>query len=224
MTQLIHYDAACTALAHARKVDEVKTIRDKAEAVRTYARIANNRSLEIDAAEIRVRAERKLGEMLSATKEAGLLSKGGSHPKGAPTSATTLKKLGVDKKLSMRAQKLASIPPAKFEENVRSWRKSIESQPKSRVTPGIVAEPTVPTARRSRGSGAAVPKLSDGRNVVDLRYDEVPGLLRKLQVELKFLKAIQSRGVPPRLSQRIGEVLGESTLLELFSASQESFH
>lgn len=42
----------------------VKDLRDKAIALREYARRANNMQLEIDAAEIRFRAERRLGELL----------------------------------------------------------------------------------------------------------------------------------------------------------------
>jgi len=37
--------------------------------MRAYARQAKNRELEVDAAEIRMRAERKLGELITAQKE-----------------------------------------------------------------------------------------------------------------------------------------------------------
>ena len=59
-------EAACQALAQARATDEVKAIRDKAEAIRTYARHVKNKQLEVDAAELRFRAERRLGELTSS--------------------------------------------------------------------------------------------------------------------------------------------------------------
>jgi hypothetical protein len=65
---LIQYDLACRALAQARSVDEVKDIRNKSDAMRHYARQAKNKDLEIQAAEIRILAERRLGQMLREQK------------------------------------------------------------------------------------------------------------------------------------------------------------
>lgn len=62
---LVRFDVARVALAEARSIDEVKSVRDKAEALRLYARQAGE-SLEMqnDIAEIKIRAERRAGELL----------------------------------------------------------------------------------------------------------------------------------------------------------------
>ena len=62
--QLIKYEAARQALADAQSIDEVKTIRDKVEAMRAYGIQAKDNELINLASEIKIRAERKLGELL----------------------------------------------------------------------------------------------------------------------------------------------------------------
>lgn len=133
MTVLVKYNAACKALAAAKRVDEVKNIRDKAEAMRAYAKQAKNRALEVDAAEIRFRAERRLGQLIQAQKATVGLAKPGPKQKqkigsSKELNSPTLKEAGIDKKLSSRAQKLAAIPEKKFEKTVAEWRDKVEDE------------------------------------------------------------------------------------------------
>lgn len=131
MTQLVLYESARAALAEARRVDEVKDIRDKAEAIRAYARMAKDVQLEMDAAELRLRAERRLGIMLDQAKRDGIL-KGGRPSRSAENrsgeeqfSRITLDEIGIDRKLSSHAQKVGGIADRAFEAMVELTRKRI---------------------------------------------------------------------------------------------------
>jgi hypothetical protein len=145
-TGLALYETACLALSVAMRTDEVKDIRDKAEAMRAYAHQAKNRQMEIDAAEIRIRAERRLGELIVAQKEtvglnagmAGGAARDASGTFSAPLDARpTLADVGIDKKLSAHAQKVAAIPEAEFEGIVGEWRETLEAA-NDRVTTNII--------------------------------------------------------------------------------------
>lgn len=134
MSNLIKYEAACLALAECKSVDEVKAWTDKAAAMQAYGRMAKDKTLEVDAAEIRIRAERRLGEMLAAQKAEGGLNKGklkqgpvvvaNDHGKSAPKLADA----GISKDLSSRAQKLAAVPEAEFESEVGQWRDRVTAE------------------------------------------------------------------------------------------------
>ena len=81
MGALVRYDAACRALAAARSTDEVKQVRNHATALRAYAKQAKNKELEIDAQEIRIRAERRLGELITEQKQSRGLNQGAKGDK-----------------------------------------------------------------------------------------------------------------------------------------------
>lgn len=130
---LVRYDAMCSAIAACHGVDEAKDIRDKARAIEVYAQQAQNFEAERKACEIRIRAERRAGELLKEMKEMGQRQKPGDTRPAADSRvarlsstsempkppAPTLKDLGITRDQSSKWQQLANVPEAEFEKAVK---------------------------------------------------------------------------------------------------------
>lgn len=120
--ELVRFDAARHALAEARSVDEVKDVRDRAEALRLYMKQAGHGlEMQNDVAEIKLRAERRAGELLGEMEK---------HP-GAATPLhdgsalpPRLQELGIGTTQSHRWQREASVPEAEFERHVAETKES----------------------------------------------------------------------------------------------------
>jgi hypothetical protein len=196
--ELVKYSAACSALAACVRVDEAKGIRDKAEAMRVYAQQANNRELEISAAEIRLRAEYRLGELIKAQKEtvglnagsrgAGRPVKKGGSAKAAPKDTRPkLADVGISQKLSMRSQRLAGQTPTQFARRLLAWRQQAEASAE-RVSVDLMRDQDKKAARAKRervmgGLQLAMPKGKAGVLYVDvprkfIRHSDVTGMDR----------------------------------------------
>ena len=134
MSELMLYDTAVQAIAAARAVDEVLHIRDLAAAQAAYARQARDRAMLEDAVEIRVRAERRLGELMAAQRDADLLHRGGRPPRSKPPKTglpdnpvlqpLSLAEAGIDKNLADRARRVAALSHKAFAEQIREARAS----------------------------------------------------------------------------------------------------
>ena len=158
MTELVPYDQARILLAEAKAVDDVKSILDKAVAMKEYARRAADRSLEVDAAEIRFHAERRLGQMIIVQKQMVGLHKGGrpsekTAAEAEGVSRARLEDVGISHKLSSHAQKMAAVPPEEFEARIGAWRAEV-SEGQSRVTMDLmrIGEAAINGARAVMGS------------------------------------------------------------------------
>ena len=111
---LVHLDKARRELALMESVQDVKEIRDTAEAYRIRIKQAKaGLELQNKAAEIKFRAERRAGELLRGMDRAG---------RGRPQKTsddTTLSDLGISRDQSYRWQSIASIPEEDFEEEIK---------------------------------------------------------------------------------------------------------
>lgn len=102
---------AHTMLERASSLDEVKKLRDQAEALRTYCDAAGmGLAMQNECAELKLRAERKAGEMLAATVEHG-----GDRRSASKSQGATLKDLDINRSQSSRWQRIASIPEPEFD-------------------------------------------------------------------------------------------------------------
>jgi len=128
---LTTYDRMRAELAQALSLDDVKAINDKAEALRVLARRAHDPEAERWMAEVRLRAQRQLGELsreietaqgVRTDLAAKLLPGGGKKS----TKAQVLKAVGISTSVASRCATLARIPEPIFEKYLAECREKRE--------------------------------------------------------------------------------------------------
>ena len=101
-------DKAARALAKCN-IDQAKSIRDKAQALEVYARQAKqSATMERQCAVIRLRAERRIGQLLAGMVRAG-------NPQLSHRATIGLGKLGITRNQSAKWQLAGTLPAAEFE-------------------------------------------------------------------------------------------------------------
>jgi hypothetical protein len=169
--QLVKYEQARTALALCCRIDEAKDIGDKAEALRAYGRQANDKDLEVWAAEIKLRAQIRIGEIsreLEKAKPGGAVNgkKGGSKidlPSGGMSKNETLKAAGLTTQVASRCERLASVPEQKVEAILEE--KKEKGKP---VTTNDVLR-LAPASEKKRPSGPKKQEFDESSAVNNLR-------------------------------------------------------
>jgi N6-adenosine-specific RNA methylase IME4 len=162
--KLVKYDAACRALAEARRVDEVKAIKDKAEAMRAYGRQIKNPQLEADAWEIRKRAEDRLGELSSELEKGPGPGRGKRIPaEGKSFKRQALKSVGISTSAANRYEHFHRLPEREKERRIASGRAAIEAG--KSIADAIIRqdEKKERRAERERELGNKIAALPDKR-------------------------------------------------------------
>jgi N6-adenosine-specific RNA methylase IME4 len=120
-TSLAFFESAKQALAICATIDEVKEIRDRAEALRVYQRQSGESlTMQNQCCEIKLRAERRAGEILK-----GMPKQNGARGTGKKVEShdgTPLSDLGINKNQSSRWQALADIPEPTFDEFIETTK------------------------------------------------------------------------------------------------------
>lgn len=191
MNALVRYDAMCLAISEAHAIDEVKDIHDQAVAIEAYARQAKNTDAEQKACEIRLRAERRAGKMLSEMeKQSGARgTPGPGRGKTVSQPATpfiveqprTLSDIGISRTQSSRWQKLAAIPEDDFEATFAKPGKAstaglIAAHQIKTAPPAPVAAPTIDLWQEPAPEPESEPKVA-----------EIPDLPVRKQVDPRAL-------------------------------------
>jgi hypothetical protein len=114
--ELALLEQAATLLVECRDLDEVKSLRDRAEAMRLYSKkIADSQRSQNAAAAIKIRAEHRMGELLAQMEK----QKPGDHWKKKrshdATVTPTIAEIGITKSDSSRCQAIAAIPPKQLD-------------------------------------------------------------------------------------------------------------
>jgi len=128
--KLVKYDAACRAIAEAKRVDDVKAFKDKATALKAYARQIKNPQLEADSWAIRKRAEDRLGELSLALEKAPVVKGAGNRRlpvNGKSGKAQTLKAAGISTSAANRYETFHRLPQAEKEKRIARGRAAIEA-------------------------------------------------------------------------------------------------
>jgi len=143
MKNLVLYNCMVSAISHCSKMDEVKDIRDKALALEHYARQATNVDAERQAINVRVRAERRAGEILKVLQK----SKGG--PPFKNNSAKTKQSYFAEQKQqggitdgqATHWQQMADMPETKFVEKIEDMKRSVGVKKHRKKFKGPKVEP-----------------------------------------------------------------------------------
>lgn len=190
LTSIIKLEEASRYLAEIHSVDEVKSIRDKAEAMRVYAKQAKL-GLESQnyAAEIKLRAERRAGELLIEMAENGEraspldnLSKGHENPSAKPT----LNDLGLTNRQSKNWQRIAALPEEKFETHIAETKAAGEELTTTKMAQLVAKEIKQEKNEAARAQVAQAGASLDVAEIICGNFIEVMSDMPEDSVDLIF--------------------------------------
>jgi hypothetical protein len=222
------YEQARQLLAQCVRVDEAKDIRDKADALRAYARQRQDHELETMCAEIKLRATRRIGEISEGLEKSShgpgrgkRLANGGK----AFSKARTLKSAGISVSSAHRAERIARIPQVEFERRLAKAREQhrpirfddlLRSVRRARVINGAMSGGDLWSNRLDElfGSRPTNVRRSSGTRIAEIVGTVVRTDMDHAKLALLNLAHIRDR----RYRQLVHDLIddGEDALVEAF--------
>jgi hypothetical protein len=114
------YENAKTALANCASIDECQEWADKAEALASYAKMADDDTLRKLADRIQARAVRRMGELLKQFDGRGDHRKSDGAVISSPTQKEVADQAGISDRQRTTAVRVANVPAEQFEKQVES--------------------------------------------------------------------------------------------------------
>lgn len=137
------YEAACNAMATCSNIDECKDWADKAAALASYAKQADDETLHDFATRIRARAVKRCGQLLEDFQA----HPGPGRPKGNGTGTDTISQrqaavdAGLSKRQEVTARAVANVPDDEFEAAVERDHPATVTELAERGTKSRPVEP-----------------------------------------------------------------------------------
>jgi hypothetical protein len=201
-------ERALKLVQEAKELPELRDIRNQAQALTTLARSqAASREVQNGAAEVKLRAERKMGEILAAQAETGAratpkstLRRGSAAPSAhdeptgeaapAPPRPPTLAEMGIDRMLAQRVQRVAKVPEEKLETFIRTQKE----HPAGEITTAGLLK-----VAASKNPHAAS-RVNDGDPEKNDRFTE-EALVKELHKRFRF--TVDAAGHPEAPAEKI---------------------
>jgi len=173
------------ALEACQRVDDAAYLRQKSKAIEALTKEANaSLEIKLEATELRIRAERRLGQLLlQMPKNTGNAGKGrpnlggelNAPPKSTEDQPLTLAEQGITKHMAKTARALAKIDDAKFEKSVSDGKSQARDKKHKEPTKFLSTEGIVRAAnpKTAKGEHSPLIKPSDNWNFASVHYDRI---------------------------------------------------
>lgn len=191
MNVLVSYGRAREYLSNALSSQQVNVVlkgRADLNHIKLHAKQVRDRALLADATEYQLRVERWLGVLLGRAQEAGHLRRRGAASNKA--QATTLREIGVDHKLSMKAHRAAALDQETFDAMITDVRSRLMSTKARPVNDIKQFDRRMKRASHAANYSAFDVLLADGSTVGGHRLGTLASLARRFERSHRILKSI----------------------------------